>query len=96
MLCTAEEAKTKWCPQARTTSETNTVGVTVNRCFAEGSPDPDCLCLARGCMLWAEPEDANLIIGAKYFPNTPVGFCENEEGNLERIIPLGYCSLGCY
>lgn len=52
---TEEEAKGKWCPMARAASS---IGYfPVNRMEAklteDGSvADPDCMCLASGCMMW--------------------------------------------
>jgi hypothetical protein len=44
-----EEAKTKWCPYARTGQG----NAPVNRKQGErGEPDPDCLCLGARCMAW--------------------------------------------
>lgn len=52
---TEEEAKLKWCPFARAASAIGPVAV--NRMETslteDGSiADPDCLCLAAGCMMW--------------------------------------------
>lgn len=52
---TEEEAKKKWCPFARAASAIGPVAV--NRMETslteDGSiADPDCLCLAAGCMMW--------------------------------------------
>ena len=48
---TEEEAKTKWCPMARALAESS-VSAAVNRTFESGAEDPDCRCLASGCMAW--------------------------------------------
>ena len=54
---TEEEARKRWCPFARAvapvvdTHANTTGGTTANR-GADGAPDPDCRCLASGCMAW--------------------------------------------
>lgn len=48
-----EEAKTKWCPQARTAWAMNPVNGDAPVCSANrGHTDDDCRCLADGCMAW--------------------------------------------
>ena len=44
---TQDEAKTKWCPKAKS----NVLNVAVNRNMF-GEPDGGCLCLASDCTLW--------------------------------------------
>lgn len=49
MSVTEEEAKTKWCPEARA-SNNGEQPVTINRSY--NAPDPDCLCIGSACMAW--------------------------------------------
>jgi hypothetical protein len=53
IFCISEEdAKTKWCPFARASNNSDDIsGTTINRNF-KGKPDIDCACLASGCMAW--------------------------------------------
>jgi hypothetical protein len=49
---TKDEAKTKWCPMARTVDDAVKT-VSVNRLPNwGGTPDPDCVCIASACMMW--------------------------------------------
>ena len=45
---TEEEAKTKWCPKARSYD----LGVSANRLSANGEPMKECFCIASKCMAW--------------------------------------------
>ena len=48
---TEEEAKTKWCPMARTSQGLGANGF--NR-IDEGKPSKDSFCMASDCMMWRE------------------------------------------
>ena len=50
---TEQEAKTKWCPMARTVSDTRN-HATANRLVDRGpsNADSDCMCLVSDCMMW--------------------------------------------
>lgn len=50
-MMTESEAKTKWCPYVRVLARP-IADVAVNRAMNTGAPDPDCMCLASGCMAW--------------------------------------------
>lgn len=50
MICTEEEAKTKWCPFARSYQLPDAGPVAVNR-YGKG-PDSECLCIGSACMFW--------------------------------------------
>lgn len=56
MLMSEQDAKTKWCPHARSIDwETFRDGekpVSANR-HEDGAPHRNCLCLASGCANWA-------------------------------------------
>ena len=56
MLVTIEEAKTKWCPAARTRVTVADQEVTVNRLYDAATCTskvlPSTLCLADACMAW--------------------------------------------
>lgn len=49
MILTEEEAKTKWCPEARA-SNNGEQPIAINR--VNRGPDVDCLCIASACMAW--------------------------------------------
>jgi hypothetical protein len=58
MILTEEEAKTKWCPFARSfdvpeNDESDAIAITAgtNR-VRSGRPDKWCLCIASQCMAW--------------------------------------------
>lgn len=55
MYLTEENARKKWCPFARTFDGQSANGAiavaSINR-NANAFPNPDCLCLASGCMAW--------------------------------------------
>lgn len=60
MMLTEEEAKTRWCPFARAVApvvdtSANVIGGTPANRGSGGAPDPDCRCLASGCMAWRKP-----------------------------------------
>jgi hypothetical protein len=55
MILSEEQAKTRWCPWARTVA---LVGSTVNRVPEDGRPDSDCMCIASECMAWRWSETA--------------------------------------
>ena len=48
------EAKTKWCPMARSSKPGNH-----NR-HSDGNGRTDCLCLGSGCMMWVSESPAGL------------------------------------
>lgn len=50
MLLTEQEAKNKWCPQARA-SDNGDPALSINRTRGN-EPDRDCFCLASWCMAW--------------------------------------------
>ena len=50
---TEEEARSKWCPQARTYDEGSVAPVTLNRDF-DGDIFNSCNCIASDCMMWVE------------------------------------------
>ncbi len=52
MIVTEEQAKAKWCPEARVESDDGQGVGSVNRDFGKGHALSDCMCLASGCMLW--------------------------------------------
>ena len=56
-MLTEKEARKKWCPFARVVSVvdrgTTVAAASVNREFASGIADKDCLCIASDCMAWA-------------------------------------------
>jgi hypothetical protein len=55
---TEDEAKTKWCPLARASSENDGQGTTINRgANPSGKPDIDCMCIASACMAWRKMKD---------------------------------------
>lgn len=58
MIFTEEQAKTKWCPYSRVMVDQD-VEVSVNRSVRGGEPDPDCMCVATGCMAWRWVVDAS-------------------------------------
>lgn len=50
MMQTPAEAKEKWCPFALARANDSS-DAAVNRC-PNSKADPDCLCIADGCMAW--------------------------------------------
>ncbi|RIK75493.1 hypothetical protein DCC62_13205 [candidate division KSB1 bacterium] len=70
MLLSEKDAKTKWCPMARSGFRRHTdTSLTINRKIGSGKPDPDCLCLASDCMMWRA---VNLM---KEFETVQMGYC---------------------
>lgn len=70
MLLSEKDAKTKWCPMARSGFRRHTdTSLTINRKIGSGKPDPDCLCLASDCMMWRA---VNLM---KEFETVQTGYC---------------------
>lgn len=59
MVCTVDEAKTKWCPMVRSATlicatdyeQTAVGGAACNRAYAGDTYDLS-LCMADGCMMW--------------------------------------------
>jgi hypothetical protein len=51
---TEKEAKTKWCPLARSISGYNKISI--NRSFMKKLPK-NCMCIASGCMMWLWVKD---------------------------------------
>ena len=51
---TEQEARTKWCPMARSSDN----GVSINRTDdLTCKPDKDCMCIASECMAWRWERD---------------------------------------
>ena len=59
MLMTEEQARTKWCPNARASDQQENPSA-INRARVN-RPDADCLCIASDCMAWrwADPAEKN-------------------------------------
>lgn len=51
MILTEEEAKTKWCPEARANAGRTAIGTTLNR-DDNGAPFVGCYCIGSACMAW--------------------------------------------
>jgi hypothetical protein len=65
---TEEEAKTKWCPQARAQIERTESAPVGNR--DRGSrPDIDCLCIGSACMWWRWNDPEGLDKPTRVHPN---------------------------
>jgi len=58
-MMTEEEAKTKWCPQARVAA---VEGDGPNRRY-DGAPIRGSLCLASGCMMWRKDSQSTGYCG---------------------------------
>lgn len=62
MFLTEAEAKTRWCPHAR--SVANGRDVSVNREInSSGAPNLDCFCIAADCAMWVEIEPGKGVMG---------------------------------
>jgi len=75
---TEQEARTKWCPMARSANN----GVSINRTDdCENKPDKDCMCIASGCMMWRWNPEPEWVRGedTKFGPTMKLakktGFC---------------------
>ena len=74
---TEQEAKTKWCPMARTVSDTRN-HATANRLVDRGpsNADSDCMCLVSDCMMWRWDEEPRYQkCDLPPIPNTGYGHC---------------------
>lgn len=63
---TEKEAKTKWCPFARSLDD----GVNVaNREWVNGRPIAECMCLASNCMAWRWSDEIDGYCGLANLPD---------------------------
>jgi len=53
---TEDEAKTKWCPQVRFTSDSHKNTVSINK-YIDGGIPPASNCIASDCMMWKETHE---------------------------------------
>lgn len=81
---TEDEAKTKWCPMARVSSDSDSAWNRVGRFSLDGSHP---LCIGSACMMW------RWAVETQYFPK------ENPDGSVEmnwirdHSKTYGYCGL---
>lgn len=103
------EAKTKWCPFARTGVYAGTGGIAVNRHCTDGDKEPlirdETRCIGSGCMAWRGKEEKERIqferMGEK--PKGEGWNCVLEDKGRENFViksiwergkeMVGYCGL---
>lgn len=91
---TEAEAKSKWCPFARTANGLEDA-VAVNRVFAKSEPDKDCYCLGSGCMAWrwGSKRNPNWKPGNMYTMGGLPTHPEDEPPTYITDTERGYCGL---
>ena len=93
-MLTEEQARTKWCPFARTIAQHHTGYGTVNRYMTSegrgGGPFQDCLCIASDCMWWRW-SSSDLIYLETGEPVLEGQVYKTDEVELRGA--LGYCGI---
>jgi hypothetical protein len=101
MLLTEEEAKTKWCPNARESGgDTGTFWNKPRKLIAklfgidyaeQEATDRGCLCIASACMAWRWAEEKNAEAVAEFEALCPTGASMGCE--VTGPSPVGYCGI---